>query len=361
MKTNLKMNTINCSDYNIYFGLDSYTKLNDYLIANKANISKVFILTDNNTNEYCLPILMANSVLSDVEILEIEDGEINKNIETCILLWDTLSELGADRNSLIINLGGGVITDMGGFIASTFKRGLRFINIPTTLLSQVDASIGGKTGIDLGHLKNQIGLFSYPEMILSDIQYLQTLDQKELKSGFTEMLKHGLICDQPHWETLNYAYKDLDYDQLENLIYDSVSIKKQVVESDPKEKGLRKILNFGHTIGHGIESSLLNTGNHLLHGEAIAIGMICEAYLSYKTTGLHENEMLEIKNSFLEIFPKVETNLFDIDKILEYITHDKKNIDGEFKFSLLSKIGACEFNCPANIELIKESFDFYSL
>lgn len=354
------MKKINCLDYTIYFHLESYSKLNDYLVTNQANISKVFILTDNNTNQYCLPTLMANSILSEVEIIEIEEGEINKTIDTSVLLWDTLSELGADRNSLLINLGGGVITDMGGFVASTFKRGIRYINIPTTLLSQVDASVGGKTGIDLGHLKNQVGVFSYPEMILIDTQFLQTLDQRQLKSGFAEMLKHGLIVDEMHWKTLNYAYKDLDYDQLENLIYDSVLIKKNVVESDPKEKGLRKILNFGHTIGHGIESSLLNTENQLLHGEAIAIGMICEAYISYKTTGLSKEEMNDIKTSLQTIFPKIEPSIFNLDSILNYMGHDKKNIDGEFKFSLLSKIGKCEFNCPASIDLIKESFEFYT-
>lgn len=354
------MATINCLDYSIYFGLEAYSKLNDYLVENKANISKIFVLTDNNTHECCLPILMANSVLSDVEIIEIEDGETNKNIETCVLLWDTLSELGADRNSLLINLGGGVITDMGGFVASTFKRGIRYINIPTTLLSQVDASVGGKTGIDLGHLKNQIGVFSYPELIVMDTQYLRTLDQRQLKSGLAEMLKHGLIMSKTHWETLLYAYESLDYDQLENLIYDSVLIKKEVVESDPKEKGLRKILNFGHTIGHGIESSLLNTEHQLLHGEAIAIGMICEAYISNVTTGLSVEEMQVIKTSILKIFPKVDTTLFNLDTILHYIGHDKKNIEGEFKFSLLSEIGKCEFNCPVTVKLIEESFEYYT-
>ncbi len=353
------MTSIDCLDYSIYFGLEAYSKLNDYLVENKANISKVFVLTDNNTNDCCLPVLMANSVLSDVEIIEIEEGEINKNIETCVLLWDTLSELGADRNSLLINLGGGVITDMGGFVASTFKRGIRYINIPTTLLSQVDASVGGKTGIDLGNLKNQVGVFSYPELIVVDTQYLQTLAQRQLKSGLAEMLKHGLIMNQTHWETILYAYESLDYDQLENLIYDSVMIKKTVVESDPKEKGLRKILNFGHTIGHGIESSLLNTDHPLLHGEAIAIGMICEAYLSNVLTGLSEQEMQEIKTSILKVFPKVDSSLFDLDSILHYIGHDKKNVDGEFKFSLLSKIGKCEFNCPVSKDLIKDSFLFY--
>ncbi|MFV0531027.1 MAG: 3-dehydroquinate synthase [Flavobacteriales bacterium] len=355
------MTKINCLDYTIYFGSKSYSELNNYLTDNQKNISKVFILTDNNTNEFCLPVLMANSILSEVEIIEIEDGEINKNIETCVLLWDTLSELGADRNSLLINLGGGVITDMGGFVASTFKRGIRYINIPTTLLSQVDASVGGKTGIDLGALKNQVGVFSYPEMILIDTQFLQTLDQRQLKSGIAEMLKHGLIMDKTHWETLNYAYKDLDYDQLGNLIYDSVLIKKEVVESDPKEKGMRKILNFGHTIGHGIESSLLNTKNQLLHGESIAIGIICEAYISHKTTGLSEKEMKDIKSSFLTIFPKIDSSVFNLDSILHYMEHDKKNMGGEFKFSLLSKIGKCEFNCPVTTKLIKESIEFYGV
>lgn len=350
---------IDCLNYSIYFHSESYSELNRYLTENQTNISAVFILTDRNTNEYCLPILMANSILSEVEIIEIEEGEINKNIETCTLLWDTLSELGADRNSLLINLGGGVITDMGGFVASTFKRGIRYINIPTTLLSQVDASIGGKTGIDLGYLKNQVGVFSFPDMILIDVQFLQTLDQRQLKSGFAEMLKHGLIIDKTHWKTLNYAYKDLDYDQLKNLIYDSILIKKKIVENDPKEKGMRKILNFGHTIGHGIESSLLNTKNQLLHGESIAIGMICEAYISYKTTGLSKEEMDEIKTSILTIFPKVNSSIFDLDSILNYILHDKKNIKGAFKFSLLSKIGLCEFNHPSTTTLIKESFDFY--
>ena len=354
------MNTLDCLDYTIYFGEDSYQALNDYLEKNEKNLSKIFILTDENTNEHCLPILLANSALGEVEIIEIESGEQNKNIETCVQLWETLAELGADRNSLLINLGGGVITDMGGFVATTFKRGIRYINVPTTLLSQVDASVGGKTGVDLGNLKNEVGVFSYPELILIDTQYLNSLDNRQLKSGFAEMLKHGLIMDKLHWETLLYSFETLDFDQLGNLIYDSVSIKKKVVEADPKEMGLRKILNFGHTIGHAVESTLLGTENEILHGEAIVLGMITEAYLSHKVSGLSEDEMNTIKQELNRIYPKIDTSVLNFDTVMKYMEHDKKNVKGEVKFSLLSSIGKCQFNCVCTLQMIQESFDFYN-
>ncbi len=351
--------SLNGLGYTIYFGQESYDKFDKYLVENKSNLSKIFILVDSKVHGHCLSVLRSNLSLSKANIIKIESGEHHKNIKTCKQIWENLSNLGADRNSLLINLGGGVIADLGGFVASTFKRGIRYLNIPTTLLAQVDASVGGKTGIDLGNIKNQIGVFSYPEMILIDINFLKTLSQRQINSGFSEMLKHGLIADKAHWQALNASYQKMDYKTLENLIFDSVSIKKRIVERDPKEKNLRKILNFGHTIGHAIESHFLNTDKHLFHGEAIAVGMICEAYVSYKTAGLSKEEMAEVKRAFLTIFPRIDLSDLDLTSIVNYMQHDKKNINGIIYFSLLSEIGNCTFNCQVDPEQIKESFFYY--
>jgi len=354
--------SLNSLDYTIYFGQESYAILDKYLLKNKSNLSKIFILVDSKVHEHCLPVLISNIFLSKANIIKIESGEHHKNIKTCMQVWETLSDSGADRNSLLINLGGGVVADLGGFVASTFKRGMRYVNIPTTLLAQVDASVGGKTGVDLGKIKNQIGVFSYPEMILIDTNFLKTLPQRQINSGFSEMLKHGLIADKAHWQRLNASYQKMDcmnYKELENLIFDSVSIKKRIAMQDPKEKNIRKILNFGHTIGHAIESHFLNTDKHLFHGEAIAAGMICEAYLSYKTTGLSKEEMVKIKEAFLAVFPQIDLSESDLTSILDYMQHDKKNINGIINFSLLSEIGNCIFNSQVDPELIKESFFYY--
>jgi 3-dehydroquinate synthase len=282
------MQSIQATDYPVCFNVTGYEKLNQHLKENKY--SNLFIIVDSNTNEYCLPkFLPLLETELTIEIIEFEAGEPNKNIETCIQIWNVLTELGADRKTLIINLGGGVVTDLGGFVASTFKRGVDFIHIPTTLLSMVDASVGGKNGVDLGNLKNQIGVINTPKMVLIDTNYLETVPQNEMRSGLAEILKHGLIFDKAYWEKF-LDLKAIDFADFDELIYRSVEIKNEIVTQDPTEKNIRKSLNFGHTLGHAIESYFLENENKttLLHGEAIAVGMILESYIS-----LHKNLITE--------------------------------------------------------------------
>jgi 3-dehydroquinate synthase len=295
----------------------------------------------------------------DFEIIEIEEGEINKNIATCTQVWEVLSELDADRKSAMINLGGGVVTDLGGFVASCFKRGIDFINVPTTLLSMVDASVGGKTGVDLGPLKNQVGVINQPQMVVVDTDFLDTLDQRQLNSGNAEMLKHGLITDAAYWETLKGL---TGFDNLDEYILRSVAIKNEVVQQDPTEQHLRKILNFGHTLGHAVESYFLESKEHelLLHGEAIAVGMILEGYLSHKLTGLSKNDLEDIKATFLGRYKKVDFEKKDIDTILTLLKFDKKNSHGNVNFVLLKKIGEPAIDIKVSPELLEEAFAYYA-
>ena len=262
------MKSITAKGYKVEFTEKQYIILNEFL--NSRQYSSVFVLADSNTEEHCLPLFLSNlSTESSIEIISIDAGEENKHIETCSGVWSALSELGADRKSILINLGGGVVTDLGGFVASTFKRGIDFINIPTTLLSMVDASVGGKTGVDLGALKNQVGVIVNPKMVLVDPQYIDTLPSEEYRSGYAEMLKHGLIQDNAYWNHLK-DFKKISSEDIKELIHHSVGIKNKVVLEDPYEHGLRKILNFGHTLGHAIESYCLTQEDKttLLHGEA---------------------------------------------------------------------------------------------
>jgi 3-dehydroquinate synthase len=267
-----------------------------------------------------------------------------------------LLDFGAERNSLLINLGGGVITDMGGFAASTFKRGIDFVQVPTTLLSQVDASVGGKTGIDMDHVKNIIGTFTQPKAVFIDILFLKTLDHNQLVSGYAEMIKHGLIADKEYFDQLKVSDPvNIDLP----AVYRSVEIKNEVVTEDPYEKGRRKTLNFGHTIGHAVETCSLTKKTHpLLHGEAIAVGMICEAYLSHKLNGLSADELQEISDVITSIFPSSVISGTNAE-LLAVMQNDKKNEQQRIGFALLNKIGACDFNIFIDEDLIIESLDFY--
>ncbi|MCM4166222.1 3-dehydroquinate synthase [Arenibacter antarcticus] len=352
------MNSIITPTYAVHFNEKGYETLNKHL--DKSNYSKIFILVDENTHNDCLPSFMGNIEGDyDFEIIEIEAGEINKNIGTCTQVWEVLSELDADRKSAMINLGGGVVTDLGGFVASCFKRGIDFINIPTTLLAMVDASVGGKTGVDLGPLKNQIGVINQPQMVVVVPEFLNTLNERQLQSGFAEMLKHGLIRDVKYWNTLK---KVTSFDDISTLIYTSVSIKNAVVVQDPTEQHLRKILNYGHTLGHAVESYFLESQDHelLLHGEAIAVGMILEGYLSHKLTGLPKAELEDIKMTFLNRYKKVTFAKSDIDAILSLLKFDKKNSHGNINFVLLKGIGdpAIDVKVPSNLML--EAFEYYA-
>jgi len=354
------MNSINANNSIIHFNEKGYNPLNKHI--DKNNFSKIFILVDENTHQYCLPKFLKNlETETAIEIIEIQSGEINKTIDTCDGVWNALSELNADRKSLIINIGGGVITDLGGFVACTFKRGISYINVPTTLLSMVDASVGGKTGVDLGHLKNQIGVISNPDLVLIDSDYLDTLPQNQMRSGLAEMLKHGLITGDNYWSKFQNLSK-LSLHDLDDLIYESVIIKRNVVEEDPLENGLRKTLNFGHTLGHAIESYFLSNSNKktLLHGEAIVVGMILACFISTKLTGFPKEITLNIKTLFLSFYDKVDINKNDYPAIIELLKYDKKNNHGNINFVLLEAIGKCKIDCLVDNDLIIEAFKFYN-
>src|ERR1700749_1957791 len=298
------MDTIESNNYNIYFE-NSLGHLASFI--QNGRYSRFFVLTDENTAQYCLPLLREQLGNPDnFDIIEINAGEESKHINFCIGVWKMLIDFGADRQSLLINLGGGVISDLGGFAASTFKRGIDFVHIPTTLLSQVDASVGGKTGIDLENIKNIIGTFTQPKAVFIEHEFLQSLPPRQILSGLAEMLKHGLIADAAYWNQLKFS--DLENPSAE-LVYHSVEIKNKVVIEDPHEKGIRKSLNYGHTIGHAIETySLMNDENPLTHGEAIAAGMICEAKLSNLKIHLDDSELQEITDVIMGLYPKYHFN-----------------------------------------------------
>ncbi|MGB5237312.1 MAG: 3-dehydroquinate synthase [Flavobacteriaceae bacterium] len=351
------MESIVTSRCAIHFNYRAYESLEEQI--NKANYSKVFILVDENTNKHCLPQFSAQlDKVFDFEVIEIEAGEAFKNIDTCTQVWEALSELDADRRSLLINLGGGVITDLGGFVASTFKRGIDFINVPTTLLAMVDASIGGKTGVDLGSLKNQIGVINEPAMVLVITPFLRTLEERQWLSGFAEMLKHGLIESEPHWAMLRQV---MPFDNVNDLIYDSIQIKNGVVSQDPNEKNLRKILNFGHTLGHAIESYFLEKDKYhpLLHGEAIVAGMILESFLSHKLLGLGTNQLDDIKATLLKRYKRIDFEEEDIADILELLKFDKKNTHGNINFVLIQRIGEAVIDNRVPKELFAHAFAYY--
>ena len=321
------MKEIKLDNYSVCIGENSLSKLD------VSGYSKIGILVDENTKEFCLPLL---SDFKKSVIIEITSGEENKNLDTCNLIWNQLTKNHFDRDSLLLNLGGGVIGDMGGFCASTYKRGIDFIHIPTSLLAMVDASVGGKLGIDFNGLKNQVGLFSNPKSVIINPKFLETLPENELRSGFAEVVKHALIIDKNLWEHLkNNPFQDLDW---EEIIETSVQIKNKIVISDPKEKGERKKLNFGHTFGHAIESYYLQKGTPILHGEAIFMGIILESELST----LSVSEKNEIKNYILSNFrlpytpPKAD--------LLNFLRNDKKNKEEKINFSLLNTIGDCTIN-----------------
>jgi 3-dehydroquinate synthase len=354
------MTVIKSAGYPVIINKNIAKEINGFFKSKKDLYSKIFILVDENSLNFCYPSLVAKlPVFKDAEIIEIESGEESKNIDVCSQIWSTLSEFGGDRNSLMVNLGGGVISDLGGFIASTFKRGIDFINIPTTLLAQVDASIGGKTGIDHDNLKNEIGVFAAPKAVFINSAFLQTLDKRQFLSGFAEIIKHALIADVKYWKKLQ-SYKFSNEKTLDEIINTSVNIKNKIVIQDPHEKNIRKTLNFGHTIGHALESFFLEyQGKQLLHGEAIAIGMICEAYLSHKICKLPKVQFEEISKFILHKYKYIKIDGINETQLLELMMHDKKNSNEKINFSLLSSIGKCEINKSAKPDLIIESLNYY--
>lgn len=329
---------------NIYIG-DVASKLSLFL-SNYA-YSKIIVLTDTVCQKHCLPILHSKiPMLRQAPLIVVATGEVNKNIATCTYIWQQLIDLNADRNALLINLGGGVIGDMGGFAAATYKRGIHFVQIPTTLLAQVDASVGGKLAIDFQGLKNLIGLFQEPKAVFIDPEFLATLAPRQIRSGYAEMIKHALIADKTHYNALllqipTNKHFHTNMDICLPLISRSIAIKQHIVAQDPTEKGLRKILNFGHSIGHAIESwSLQNDKEPLLHGEAVALGMMLELYLSHLLLGFPEAALHETIMHLKYIVPNYNAifQAMPIDELLIFIQNDKKNKENKWLFSLLRQI-----------------------
>ena len=324
--------------------------------------SQIFILTDENTQKLCLP-LIKNKFPFKFTNVNIHNGDEHKNIETLIHIWEKLMQSGADRKSLIMNLGGGVITDIGGFAAVTFKRGIDFIHIPTSLLGMVDASIGGKNGINFMQAKNQIGTIIPPELVWINTDFLSTLPTMEMDSGFAEMLKHGLIADEAYWHELNdyhpFSTKP-DFSKKLELIKKSVQIKDKVISSDPMEKGLRKILNFGHTLGHAIESYLNYEKNiSISHGKSVAIGMILASYISNRLLDFPPKKLEDIKQKISNIYPPVPFSLVDIERIIDLLKYDKKNEKGVVQFVLLKDIGVPVWNKKVPDKLMYQAFEYY--
>ena len=343
----------------IYSNENSWSLLKSGLV--KLNPTKVFILMDTNTHEHCYELFLeCAGIKNSVETVIIPSGEINKTIYTCMDIWTTLSEKGADRSSLLINLGGGVVTDLGGFVASTFKRGIAFVNIPTSLLAMVDASLGGKNGVDLGMLKNQVGVVNNPRFVIVDPVFLNTLPKQEIISGYAEMLKHALIDSEDYWEDLQ-DFDIFDVKNTSNLIWKSIEIKNNIVTQDPKELGTRKVLNFGHTLGHAIESYCLDNTSRatLLHGEAIAIGIVLATYISSNLVGFDKNKLGYITAFLLTNFKKQTFSKQDIESIIALLKHDKKNKAGTVLFVLLEDFGKTHINKEVSNSLIQKAFNYY--
>lgn len=350
------MQIIPLDQYNIVVG-DIEESLGDFL--RQHAYSRLLVIVDEHTEILCLPRI--SSVLKPYawERIRIPAGEQHKNIETCQIIWRQMMEAGADRKALALNLGGGVIGDMGGFCAATFKRGLDFVQVPTTLLSQVDASIGGKLGIDFMQIKNSIGLFRDPQAVFIDPAFLQTLPFAEIRSGFAEVIKHSLIADAGQWSDIRQI-QDLKSVDWATVIPPSLQVKKQVVEEDPFERGLRKALNFGHTIGHAIEGHALETERPLLHGEAIAIGMICETFLSHRMLGLAATDMENICQYILSVYDPYPLDRKRYPAYLNLMQNDKKNEAGQINFSLIDPLGHAVVNQTCSEALIVESLDYYA-
>ncbi len=329
------------------------------LAISECEHDKVFVLADETTIDKCWPVIKDFRILKNAQTIVIGATDTHKTLESLAHVWKALGDGGATRHSCLINLGGGMVTDLGGFAASTFKRGIDFINIPTTLLAMVDASVGGKTGINFNGLKNEVGVFNDAKYVILDTNFLKSLDDDNLRSGYAEMLKHGLISDDVHLaELLNFQLSAPNYQQLQQMVAHSVEIKENVVELDPHERAIRKALNLGHTFGHAFESWALKR-KPILHGHAVAYGLVCELYLSCIKTGFPTERMRQSVRFIRENYPHLAFTCDDYDELIALMTHDKKNTAGIINFTLLSAVGEIMINQTATTEEIKEALDFY--
>ena len=338
---------------------DLYSSITEKISSDK--FSSIFILVDENTDQFCLEIFIKKSGIKLFNKIIIASGEDNKNIDTCVSIWDQLNSYKADRKSLLINLGGGVLTDIGGFAASTYLRGIKFINIPTTLLGMVDAAHGGKTGIDFKLLKNQIGVFNEPIEVLLDNEYLKTLSKEEFINGYAEVVKHSLLTNKPDL-TFNSLvkldlFKDSDY-----IINSYSKVKNEIVKSDKYESNIRKVLNLGHTIGHAVESysHISDKIVDLKHGQAIVIGIITELYISHRKFNFPLKDVISVKNHLNKYFNSIPLEENDIINIYDLMVYDKKNEGSKINFVLLKEIGKPVIDQIVDKQLFKESFEFYN-
>ena len=346
------------TDQKVIICKDIQSELNALLAS--TSYDKLFVLTDTHTTQYCYPLLKDVEAIANAPLIEVQAGDTHKSLEQVSHIWMRLSNEGASRNSLLVNIGGGMITDMGGFAAATFKRGMQVINIPTTLMASVDAAVGGKTGINFNGLKNEIGSFHAPLCVLIDSHFLRTLDTENLLSGYAEMIKHALIhSTETYKSVLSFDWNTLDYAHLGALSDASVLIKEEIVAADPYEKGIRKALNLGHTIGHAFESLSFQLNQPLLHGHAIALGLISELYLSHRLCGFPLEHLSQMVHYIKSYYPAFFFDCKSYDTLYELMSHDKKNEAGVINFTLLSNIGEIQINQTASKELILESLDFY--
>lgn len=351
------MAIIKSTSYNIYVGDKSFDELNKFL--KKQSYTKYIIICDENSLTYCLPKLLFNcEILNQAEIIELESGEENKTLETCTQVWGALTDIGIDKKSLIINLGGGVISDLGGFVASVFKRGVHFINIPTTLLSMVDASVGGKTGIDFNGIKNHIGTITEPKAVFVNPVFLETLSLRQIKNGYAEVIKIVLISDAAFWQVLKKLKNSIQF-RNEEVITKAIELKNVIVKKDLHEENIRKSLNFGHSIGHALESALIKQQKDILHGEAVAAGTIMEAHIAYQQKRITKKECDEICTYLHSIYTKIKITKETQALMLEYIKHDKKNEDGALFFALPKSIGHYELSCTITPQDVQKVIDAY--
>jgi 3-dehydroquinate synthase len=346
------------SQSNTKISEDFITDLNQAIGAQSGD--SIFILVDENTEKFCLPTLMQSSQLQGAKVIRIQSGDEHKNIDSAVEIWKFLSENGATRKSLMINVGGGVITDIGGFTASTFKRGMRYINVSTTLLGAVDAATGGKTGVNFQGLKNEIGVFAPADAVLINVDFFRTIDTYNLLSGYAEMVKHALIDTREEWDnTLKFDLESFDFESLRTLLAKNVSIKERVVEQDPHEQNIRKALNLGHTFGHAFESLSYKIGSPILHGYAVMWGLLCELYLSFIKLDFPKDDLLRLKYLAKEHYGTFEFGCKHYDVIFELMTHDKKNESKEINFTLLADVGDIRINQSATKKEIFECLEFF--
>ncbi|MCD8304642.1 MAG: 3-dehydroquinate synthase [Prevotellaceae bacterium] len=321
---------------------------------------RLFVLTDDTTLKLCWSEVCALPCLSEANVISIPPTDENKSLEALTHVWAELQRGGATRHSMLLCLGGGMVTDLGGFAASTFKRGINYINLPTTLLAMVDASVGGKTGINFGGLKNEIGVFNTARCVILDATFLRTLDLRNILSGYAEMLKHGLISNVEDWaELLSFDFERIDYPHLTEMVGKSVLIKQRIVEEDPLERGIRKALNLGHTAGHALESLALGEGRTVLHGYAVAWGLICELYLSAKRLSFPKDKLQQTVRFIKEHYGSFLIDCKEYDRLYELMTHDKKNTAGQINFTLLADIGDIRINQVVSKEEIMDMLDFF--